>query len=222
MTSSSPGSRSCGKSAKLRCSMSGAPSCGVTTIILDRPRGLGSCAMSSLGRSYEKSVRFIRIRGMLTARVITCSDAASRGEREDRSGPAVMELLVANGFVVDETVIVPDDITAIAQEIERATEAGIRLVVTTGGTGLSPRDVTPDATNTVCDRVVPGFGELMRMRSLERTSMAPLSRAQAATRGSALVVNLPGSPKGAVENLGAVLHLIPHALELLAGGKVEH
>ena len=133
-----------------------------------------------------------------------------------------MELLVANGFVVDETVIVPDDITAIAQEIERATDAGIRLVVTTGGTGLSPRDVTPDATMTVCDRVVPGFGELMRMRSLERTSMASLSRAQAATRGSALVVNLPGSPKGAVENLGAVLHLIPHALELLAGGKVEH
>ena len=159
---------------------------------------------------------------MLTARVITCSDAASRGEREDRSGPAVTELLVANGFVVDETVIVPDDIAAIAQEIERATEAGIRLVVTTGGTGISPRDVTPDATMTVCDRVVPGFGELMRMRSLERTSMASLSRAQAATRGSALVVNLPGSPKGAVENLGAVLHLIPHALELLAGGKVEH
>lgn len=159
---------------------------------------------------------------MLTARVITCSDAASHGEREDLSGPAVMELLVANGYVVDETVIVPDVIEAIAQEIERATEAGIRLVVTTGGTGLSPRDVTPEATMAVCDRIVPGFGELMRLRSLERTSMASLSRAQAATRGSALVVNLPGSPGGAVENLGAVLHLIPHALELLAGGKVEH
>lgn len=159
---------------------------------------------------------------MLTARVITCSDAASHGEREDLSGPAVMELLVTNGYVVDETVIVPDVVEAIAQEIERAADAGIRLVVTTGGTGLSPRDVTPEATMTVCDRIVPGFGELMRLRSLERTSMASLSRAQAATRGSALVVNLPGSPKGAVENLGAVLHLIPHALELLAGGKVEH
>lgn len=159
---------------------------------------------------------------MLTARVITCSDAASHGEREDLSGPAVTELLVANGYVVDETVIVPDVIEAIAQEIERATDAGIRLVVTTGGTGLSPRDVTPEATMTVCDRVVPGFGELMRLRSLERTAMASLSRTQAATRGSALVVNLPGSPRGAVENLGAVLHLIPHALELLAGGKVEH
>lgn len=159
---------------------------------------------------------------MLTARVITCSDAASHGEREDLSGPAVMDLLVANGYVVDETVIVPDVVEAIAQEIERATDAGIRLVVTTGGTGLSPRDVTPEATMTVCDRIVPGFGELMRLRSLERTSMASLSRAQAATRGSALVVNLPGSPRGAVENLGAVLHLIPHALELLAGGKVEH
>lgn len=133
-----------------------------------------------------------------------------------------MELLVANGYVVDETVIVPDVIEAIAQEIERATEGGIRLVVTTGGTGLSPRDVTPEATMAVCDRIVPGFGELMRLRSLERTAMASLSRAQAATRGSALVVNLPGSPRGAVENLGAVLHLIPHALELLAGGKVEH
>ena len=217
MTSSSPASRNRGNSENWRCSIE-----GFTTIIRERPRERGSWAISSRGSSYEKSVRFIRIRGMLTARVITCSDAASHGEREDVSGPAVMELLVANGYVVDETVIVPDVVAAIAQEIERATDAGIRLVVTTGGTGLSPRDVTPEATMTVCDRIVPGFGELMRLRSLERTSMASLSRAQAATRGSALVVNLPGSPKGAVENLGAVLHLIPHALELLAGGKVEH
>lgn len=159
---------------------------------------------------------------MLTARVITCSDSASQGQREDTSGPAVRDLLVSHHFVVDETVIVPDSIPAIAQEIERAVDAGIRLIVTTGGTGLSPRDVTPEATMSVCDRLVPGFGELMRLRSLEKTRMAPLSRAQAATRGSALVVNLPGSTKGAVENLDAVLHLIPHALELLAGGKVEH
>jgi molybdopterin adenylyltransferase len=158
---------------------------------------------------------------MLTARVITCSDAASRGEREDRSGPVVRDLLAANGFRVDEVVVVPDDILAIASQIELATAAGVRLVCTTGGTGISPRDVTPEATMSVSDRVVPGFGELMRLRSLEKTAMAPLSRAQAATRGSTLIINLPGSPQAARENLEAVLHLIPHSLELLAGGPVE-
>ncbi|HUP47470.1 MAG TPA: MogA/MoaB family molybdenum cofactor biosynthesis protein [Thermoanaerobaculia bacterium] len=158
---------------------------------------------------------------MLTARVITCSDGVSRGEREDRSGPAVRDLLRANGYAVDEVVVVPDSVAAIAAQIELATTAGIRLVVTTGGTGISPRDVTPEATMSVCERVVPGFGELMRLRSLEKTAMASLSRAQAATRGSALVLNVPGSPKAAVENLQSVLEVIPHALELLAGGAVE-
>lgn len=151
---------------------------------------------------------------MIRARVITCSDAASRGERQDRSGPAVRDLLAANGCEVDAIVIVSDDVEAIATAIENATGDGARLVVTTGGTGLAPRDVTPEATMKVCDRVVPGFGEVMR-----RTAhpMAPLSRAGAATRGSALIVNLPGSERGAVENLTAVLPLIPHALQLLAG-----
>jgi molybdopterin adenylyltransferase len=95
------------------------------------------------------------------------------------------------------------------------------LVVTTGGTGIAPRDVTPEATVHVAPRLIPGFGELMRQRSFESTKMAPLSRVQAAARGRALVINVPGSPRGAVENLEAVLHLIPHALELLAGGRVE-
>lgn len=158
---------------------------------------------------------------MTRARVITCSDAASRGAREDRSGPAVRELLEANGFEVDRVVIVPDEVEAIGEAIVEATMAGARLVVTTGGTGIAPRDVTPEGTMRVCERLVPGFGELMRARSLEKAPMAPLSRAQAATRSNALVINLPGSPKGAVENLGFVLHLIPHALELL-GGKTEH
>ena len=158
---------------------------------------------------------------MLTARVITCSDAASRGERVDRSGPAVRKLLGGRGYAVDEIVVVPDVVTAIASQIEVAADAGVRLVVTTGGTGLSPRDVTPEATMTVCDRIVPGFGELMRAKSLEKTPMAPLSRAQAATRGATLVINLPGSERAAVENLEAVLHLIPHALELLSGERVE-
>jgi molybdenum cofactor synthesis domain-containing protein len=151
---------------------------------------------------------------MIRARVITCSDGASRGEREDRSGPAVREVLEASGFEVGEILIVPDEIDAIADAITGAAE---RLIVTTGGTGIAARDVTPEATMRVCDRVIPGFGEVMRASA----PMAALSRAQAATRGTALVVNLPGSVKGAVENLKAVLHLIPHALDLLAG-HTEH
>jgi molybdenum cofactor synthesis domain-containing protein len=158
---------------------------------------------------------------MIRAHVITCSDAASRGERHDRSGQAVRELLVANGCDVDDVTIVSDDVEGIVAAIERAISDGVRLVVTAGGTGIAPRDVTPEATMQVCDRLIPGFGELMRARSLEKTAMAPLSRAQAATRGNVLVINLPGSPRGAVENLEAVLHLIPHALELLTGKPVN-
>ena len=158
---------------------------------------------------------------MHPARVITCSDAASAGEREDRSGPALRELLVANGYAVDAVVVVADTIEFIATAIIDAVNAGNRLVVTTGGTGIAERDVTPEATLRLCEKVIPGFGELMRAKSLEKTPMAPLSRAQAATRGTALVVNLPGSVAGATENLAAVLHLIPHALELLEG-KTKH
>lgn len=154
---------------------------------------------------------------MIRARVITCSDAASRGEREDRSGPAVRAILEAEGFAVDAVMIVADEVEAIGTAIEDATGDGVRLVVTTGGTGIAARDVTPEATARVCERVVPGFGERMRASS----PIAALSRAQAATRGAALIVNLPGSVNGATENLRAILDLIPHAIDLL-GGKTSH
>jgi molybdenum cofactor synthesis domain-containing protein len=157
---------------------------------------------------------------MIKARVITCSDAASRGERVDKSGPAVREILSAN-YEVDAVIVVSDDVDAIAEAIETATGDGVRLVVTTGGTGIAARDVTPEATLRVCEKVIPGFGELMRAASLQKTAMAPLSRAMAAIRGTALIVNLPGSESGARENLQAILHLIPHALQLLEG-KTEH
>jgi len=157
---------------------------------------------------------------VVKARVITCSDAASRGERIDKSGPTVREILAAN-YDVDAVIVVSDDVDAIATAIEAATGDGVRLVVTTGGTGIAARDVTPEATLRVCEKVIPGFGELMRAVSLTRTAMAPLSRAQAAIRGTALIVNLPGSESGARENLQAILHLIPHALQLLEG-KTEH
>jgi molybdopterin adenylyltransferase len=154
---------------------------------------------------------------MIRARVITCSDAASRGEREDRSGPAVRDLLKQHGYEVDAVVVVADTIEFIATAIVDAANDGNRLVVTTGGTGIAERDVTPEATMRVAEKVIPGFGELMRATSLQKTPTASLSRAQAATRGAALILNLPGSVNGATENLAAVLHLIPHALELLEG-----
>ncbi len=154
---------------------------------------------------------------MIRSRVITCSDAASRGERDDRSGPAVRALLEENAFEVDSIVVVADDVDAIAVAIENATGDGARLVVTTGGTGLAPRDVTPEATMRVCERVIPGFGERMRATS----PVGALSRAMAATRGEALIVNLPGSVNGATECLREILPLVPHALELLTGKKVE-
>ena len=158
---------------------------------------------------------------MIRARVITCSDAAAAGARQDASGPRVRDVLARNGYEVDRIVVVPDDVDEIALAIADAIDAECRVVATTGGTGIAPRDVTPEATLRVCDRVIPGFGELMRARSLEKTPMASLSRAQAATKGSALILNLPGSPKGAEESLEIVMHLIPHALELLTGQRVE-
>jgi molybdopterin adenylyltransferase len=156
------------------------------------------------------------------ATVITCSDRVWRQEMEDASGPALRDLLESAGYRVSGIVVVPDEIEAISSAIVRAVdEDRCRLVVTTGGTGIAARDVTPEATDLVTEKKLPGFGELMRRRSIEKTMTAPLSRTQAAVRGAALVINVPGSRAGAVENLEAVIGLVPHALDLLAG-ETEH
>ncbi|HXI14283.1 MAG TPA: MogA/MoaB family molybdenum cofactor biosynthesis protein [Thermoanaerobaculia bacterium] len=159
----------------------------------------------------------------LPARVITCSDAASRGERTDISGPAVRDRLLSAGFFVDSVVVVPDEEDAIASAIVSAVDQSrVILVVTTGGTGIAPRDVTPEATARVTSKPIAGLGERMRSASLEKTRMASLSRVGAAVRGSALVVNLPGSSRGALECLEAIVDLLPHAIELLSGKRIEH
>ncbi|MBV8116247.1 MAG: MogA/MoaB family molybdenum cofactor biosynthesis protein [Silvibacterium sp.] len=153
---------------------------------------------------------------MTKAAVITVSDRCSRGEREDLSGPAVEQELEAQGYDVESPVIVPDERPAIENAIRSAARRA-RLVVTTGGTGLAPRDVTPEATRAVCDRLIEGIPELMRAEGLKRTLRAPLTRGVCGTIDTTLVLNLPGRPSGAVVNLRSVQHLLPHALELLAG-----
>ena len=152
-----------------------------------------------------------------SARVITVSDRSFRGERADEGGPAVAAMLRGAGYAVDKIVLVPDEVAQIEQALCEAAEDGVALCVTTGGTGFAPRDVTPEATRAVCDKLVPGIGEAMRAASMQITPRAMLSRAQAGILERTLIVNLPGSPRGAKENLDAVLSVLDHGLTMLRG-----
>jgi molybdenum cofactor synthesis domain-containing protein len=159
---------------------------------------------------------------MTNAAVLTISDSASAGKRADRSGPAVRERLEQLGWSVSVMEVVPDETAEISARLSTLADGGqVAAIFTTGGTGLALRDVTPEATRAVVDREIPGFGEVMRARGRESTPLASLSRSLAGTRGSVLIVNLPGSPKAAVESLDAIVELVPHVLELLRG-QTEH
>lgn len=157
---------------------------------------------------------------MKSAAVLTVSDSSSRGERDDRSGPATAALLRQHGFDVTLHETVPDDRAAIEAALIRLSEQ-VRLVVTTGGTGIAERDVTPEATRVVCSRLIDGIPEKMRAAGLQHTPNAVLSRGLCGVRGRCLILNLPGSPTGALQSLEAVIGILPHAVDLLAG-HTEH
>lgn len=158
----------------------------------------------------------------MIAAVLTISDSAHAGTRPDRSGPVVRARLEELGWTVAAPEIVPDERALIAARVAALADAGdVSVIFTTGGTGLGPRDVTPEATRDVIEREIPGIPEVMRAEGRRSTPMAALSRAVAGTRGTVLVVNLPGSPRGALESLNAIVGLAPHTVELLRG-HTEH
>jgi molybdenum cofactor synthesis domain-containing protein len=155
------------------------------------------------------------------ALVLTVSDGVSAGTREDRSGTVAMERLHELGFAV-ERAVVPDEPEQIAEQVRLAADAGVRLVVSCGGTGVGPRDRTPEAVVPLCDFVVPGFGEAMRAAGRESTPLASISRSFAGVRGTTLIVCLPGSPRGVAESLDAVADILGHTLDALAGRTAHH
>lgn len=155
---------------------------------------------------------------MFQTAVLTISDRSFAGVRPDSAGPLVVSLLTSHGYQVTQTLLLPDEQAEIEAALCRLADSGdFQLLVTTGGTGFSPRDVTPEATLAVCDRMTPGIPEAMRLASMQITPRAMLSRAQAGIRKGTLILNLPGSPKAARENLEAVLPALAHGLEMLSG-----
>ena len=154
----------------------------------------------------------------MRAAILTLSDKGARGEREDLSGPALSDWLIQKGVVVECMSLIADDFEQIVSTLEKWTDSlALDLILTTGGTGVSPRDITPEATGKVLDRELPGFAERMRQESLKKTPHAIISRAIAGIRQRTLIINLPGSPKGAIENLEAVWPAIPHAIAKIQG-----
>ena len=158
---------------------------------------------------------------MFTVGIVTVSDKGFRGERQDESGAVIRDLLSRAGAQVIRYEIVPDEREAISAKLTEWTDAAIDLILTSGGTGLSPRDVTPEATLAVLERLAPGFSEAMRLESLKKTPMGMLSRGVSGTRGKTLIINLPGSPRAACECLEAILPALPHAIEMLRGEAAE-
>jgi len=156
---------------------------------------------------------------MIKTAILTVSDTCSQGNRRDVSGQTIVEMLTKDKFEICEKKIVPDDLEAIADELRRFSgEAGVDVVLTTGGTGLGPRDVTPEATASVCQRMAPGFGEMMRVEGFRKTRKAILSRGTAGVCDKTLIINLPGSPKAVTESLDIILDVLPHAVKMMLGG----
>ena len=160
---------------------------------------------------------------MIRTGILTASTLGARGEREDTSGQAIRALIEPIGAIVDAYQVVTDDIKVISTALRVwADDRHLDLILTTGGTGLSPTDVTPEATRLVIEREVPGFAEAMRLEGIRHTPRAMLSRAVAGVRGQTLIVNLPGSPKGVQESLGAIIAVLPHAIEILQRRPTDH
>jgi molybdenum cofactor synthesis domain-containing protein len=159
----------------------------------------------------------------LRAKILVLSDAASRGEREDQSGPAVRKLLEVQGWQVLAVEILPDDLETIRRRLHVLTDGNdCDAVVTSGGTGVGPRDITPEATRAVLEKEIPGLAELMRAEGLKKTRRAALSRGVVGIRKGKVIINLPGSPRGACESLESILDLLPHVVDLIQGRTVHH